>query len=47
MIQQTMQMEYGMLGGRSVDQLLNADGSVSVLQKSFSFIYSIHNSFQG
>jgi len=47
MMKQTMQMEYGMLNSRSVDQLLSADGSVSVFQKSFSLIFSMNNSFQG
>jgi hypothetical protein len=47
MVKQTMQMEYGMLNSRSVDQMLSADGGVSVFQKSFSFIFSINNSFQG
>ena len=47
MIIKTMQMEYGMLDSRSAENVLGADGSVSVFQKSGTFIFQVNHFFKG
>ena len=41
MINQTMQMEYGISTSRCANQSVSADGAVSRFQKSFNFSFFI------
>ena len=47
MMNKTMQMEYGKLDSRSANQILSADGGVSLFQTSIYSLFFIDNSFTG